>query len=124
MKYLLDSDVLIYAARPEPLYSALRSWIERPDTSISAISLVEVLGFARMEAEDAVFFSIAFDFLPQLSITADILNKAVEVRRLSRLKTPDAIVAATALEHNLRLITADRDFARVVGLVVINPLRP
>ncbi|MDQ2772618.1 MAG: type II toxin-antitoxin system VapC family toxin [Bacteroidota bacterium] len=121
MKHLLDSNLLIYAARPQPSYNVLRTWVERADSCVSAITLVEVLGFVKMQPEDALFFSIAFDFLPQLDITATIISRAIAIRRQIRLKTPDAIIAATALEHGLELVAADSDFARVVGLVVLNP---
>lgn len=122
MKYLLDSNVLIYAARPTPPYRLLRTWLEHAGACVSAITLVEVLGFANMQVDDELFFSVAFDFLPQLAITTEILNRAVWVRQQFRLKTPDAVVAATALVHGLELVTADGDFARVAGLVVVTPL--
>lgn len=122
MKYLLDSNVLIYAARPEPSYGLLRAWLERADACVSAISLVEVLGFGKMQVDDELFFSIVFDFLPQLDVSTEVLQRAVLIRQQARLKTPDAIVAATALEHGLELVTADSDFARVAGLTVVNPL--
>lgn len=122
MKYLLDSNVLIYAARPAPPYTLMRTWLERADACVSAITLVEVLGFANLHLEDELFFSIAFDFLPQRAITTEVLKRAVQVRQQFRLKTPDAVVAATALVHGLELVTADAAFARVAGLTVINPL--
>ena len=56
MKYLLDSNVLIYAARPALPYRSLRTWLERADVCVSAITLVEVLGFAHMQPDDELFF--------------------------------------------------------------------
>ena len=91
-------------------------------TAVSAVSRVEVFGFTRLTAADARAFAAMFLVLPQLPITDPILNLAVSIRQQMRLKTPDAIVAATALFHGLELITADSDFARVTGLVVVNPL--
>ena len=122
MKYLLDSNALIYAARPDALSAAFRPWVKHPEAAVSAVSRVEVLGFTRLTAADARAFAAMFLVLPQLPITDPILNLAVSIRQQMRLKTPDAIVAATALFHGLELITADSDFARVTGLVVVNPL--
>ena len=68
------------------------------------------------------FFAIAFDFLPQLDITAEVLNRAIKTRQQFRLKTPDAVVAATALAHGLELVTADAGFTRVAGLTIVNPI--
>ncbi len=116
MNYLLDSNALIYAARSEEIYLPLRNWANRPDVAVSAISQVEVLGFHSLTAADALFFSIVFDLLPQLAITDTILQRAVRIRQQFRLKTPDAIIAVTALEHGLVLVTADSGFTRVAGL--------
>ncbi|WP_414654726.1 PIN domain-containing protein [Hymenobacter sp.] len=44
------------------------------------------------------------------------------LRQQYRLKTPDAIIAATALTHSLQLLTVDSSFTRIVNLVVLNPL--
>lgn len=122
MRYLLDSNALIYAARSEEVYLPLRTWANRPDVAVSAISQVEVLGFHNLTAADALFFSIVFDLLPQLAITEVVLQRAVRIRQQFRLKTPDAIIAATALEHDLILVTADNGFTRVAGLSLIDPL--
>lgn len=83
---------------------------------------MEVLGFARLTHADALAFAALFRFLPQLPMNDVVLAKAIEIRQQTRLKTPDAIVAATALVHGLDLVTADFDFARVAGLAVVNPL--
>ena len=121
MKYLLDSNILIYAARPTPAYTTLRQWVQHPDAAVSALSQVEVLGFHRLEAQDELFLRLALAALPP-AISAAVLGRAVWVRQQFRLKTPDAIIAATALEHGLTLVTADQGFANLPGLPVIDPL--
>jgi len=122
VKYLLDSNILIYAARPTPAYATLRQWVQHPDAAVSALSQVEVLGFHRLEAQDELFLRLAFAALPPPAISAAVLGRAVWVRQQFRLKTPDAIIAATALEHGLTLVTADQGFANLPGLPVIDPL--
>ena len=37
------------------------------------------------------------------------------------MKTPDAIIAATAIVHNLSLITSDSNFNNIQDLHVIDP---
>jgi predicted nucleic acid-binding protein len=54
-----------------------------------------------------------------LPITSTILERAAQLRASSNLKTPDAIHAATALEHGCALfVTDDAIFRRVSGLPV------
>ncbi len=48
-----------------------------------------------------------------------LLDTNAIVRRTEGLKTPDTIVAATAIVHGLPLVTADKRFSRVVDLRVI-----
>jgi len=51
-----------------------------------------------------------------------VIDRAVLVRRGSKIATLDAIIAATALEHNVILVTRNVDvFKSVKGLRVINP---
>jgi predicted nucleic acid-binding protein len=46
-------------------------------------------------------------------------------RMYKKLKLGDAIIAATALEHNLALITRNiADFRNIAGLRVLDPHRP
>lgn len=71
---------------------------------------------------DELYFLALLRLLPQLAITEDILKRAVQIRQQFRLKTPDAIIAATALEHELVLVTIDNGFNRVAGLGLIDPL--
>jgi predicted nucleic acid-binding protein len=122
MRYLLDSNTLIYSARPEPQFAALRTWIKHPEAAVSALAVVEVLGYHAISAADTLYFQALLRLVPQLPITQAFLQRAVLVRQQFRLKTPDALIVSTALEHGLELVTADRDFARVTGLVLIDPL--
>lgn len=57
-----------------------------------------------------------------IQLTSDIIAKTIEVRQRVRLKLPDAIIAATALLHDLKVVTRDtKDFKKVPGLTVVNP---
>lgn len=57
-----------------------------------------------------------------IAITDDIVDKIVELTRKYKIKTPDAIIAATAITKQLTLITDnDRNFLNIKDLRVINP---
>jgi len=52
----------------------------------------------------------------------EIVERAIEVRRLYKIKLPDAIIAATALVYNLTLVTRNTvDFKNISGLALVNP---
>ena len=56
------------------------------------------------------------------AITEDIATQTIALRIQHKIKTPDAIIAATALVYDLELITRNvSDFQAVQGLKLVNP---
>ena len=51
----------------------------------------------------------------------DVVNKAIELKRSRKIKTPDAIVAATALVFELNLLTRNTKDFDWLQLALINP---
>jgi len=56
-----------------------------------------------------------------LGLTPNVVKKCISIRRSRKIRTPDAIIAATAIAHDLVLLTSDRDFENIQGLQVIDP---
>ncbi len=57
-----------------------------------------------------------------LGITPEIISKCVDIRKAKKIKTPDAIIAATALAYGYTLITNnEKDFINITDLKIINP---
>jgi predicted nucleic acid-binding protein len=76
---------------------------ERP--AISIVSRIELLAGAPAHAEKPTLALLArFAVLPLDEATAE---RTVMIRRLKRLKLPDAIILATAETHGRLLITRD-----------------
>jgi toxin FitB len=58
-------------------------------------------------------------------LTQSIIQQTIQLRQIHKIKTPDAIIAATAVIHNLMLITRNTsDFKQIPGLVLVNPFEP
>ena len=89
---------------------------------VSAITCCEVLAGARPEAKATVAALLdTFGFLPIDRAVADL---AAELRQQHRWKLPDAIQAATAKHHGLRLATRNtRDFKPAEHAFVLVPYR-
>lgn len=52
-----------------------------------------------------------------LNISDEIINKTIEIRRKTKIKLPDAIIAATAIVNKLTLLSCnDADFLKVPKL--------
>ena len=117
---LIDSNIIIYAAQPE--HTALRQFIAEHSPAVSAVSYVEVLGYHKLTEQDRLLLEAFFAAAPMLALTQTVLEQAVKLRQLRKMTLGDALVAGTALAHNLTLVTRNTtDFAWIAGLTLLNP---
>jgi predicted nucleic acid-binding protein len=91
--------------------------------NISIITQIELLSWkTNIESEQKVEEFITDSNVLELS--TNIVSKCVIIRRNKKIKTPDAIIAATAIVNNYTLITNNEvDFSNIKGLKIINPLK-
>jgi predicted nucleic acid-binding protein len=118
---LLDSNILIYA--PQPAFAHLLPLLVDSSCFVSEITRLEVLGFHRLNAQEKVYYEQVFSYKTILPITTDIIDKAIELRQQRKMCIADSILAATALIHNLELLTRNAsDFSHINGLRISNPV--
>jgi toxin FitB len=121
LRVLLDSNIIIYAAKPE--HQDLRRFIARHAPAVSVISYVEVLGYHRLTEQDRRYFEDFFIAAPALHISTDILERATRLRQERAIGLGDALIGATALVHGLELLTANTDdFQWISGMRISNPV--
>jgi toxin FitB len=118
---LLDSNVIIYAVRPQ--FQAIRRFIVQHLPAYSGISYVEALGFHAISNSDLQDLTMLLGQLPMLDVDRRVLDRAVLVRQQRRMSLGDAIIAATALVHDLTLVTRNvADFRWIAGLRLLDPI--
>ena len=108
MKALFDTNILIdYLNGIE----AARTEIERPaDRLVSIITWMEVLGGAGDDEEEEVIEMFLRDFRV-VDLTRRVARQAVGIRRVRRIRLPDAIVWASARVESALLVTRNtKDF--------------
>ncbi len=117
---LLDSNIIIYSAKRE--HAELRRFMVKNAYSVSAVSLIEVLGYHLLGDEQRQYLVEFFQAANILRISDSVVTEAVKLRQTKRMGLGDAIVAGTALEHRLTLVTRNiGDFSWIQNLDLINP---
>ena len=91
---------------------------------ISFITRIEALVYNPSEASVQLTIRSILEASSELSMSKEILLKTVEIRKKAKIKLPDAVIAATAIIHNLTLLSDnDSDFLKVGELKYINPTK-
>jgi predicted nucleic acid-binding protein len=88
---------------------------------ISVITEIEALSWINPDKGKEQIVKAFIQDATILTLTPSVVAQCVSIRRSRKIKTPDAIMAATAIVHNLTLITSDSDFNNIAGLSIIDP---
>ncbi|HEX8341012.1 MAG TPA: type II toxin-antitoxin system VapC family toxin [Tepidisphaeraceae bacterium] len=117
---LLDSNIVIYASQADD--TAVRPLMAAHTNFVAAITRIEVLGFRKLSVDQESIFRSIFSTIEQLPLNELVIEQAITLKRIVRIDTPDAVIAATALVHRMPLCTRNvNDFKAIEGLSIINP---
>lgn len=97
--YLLDTNVVIYLVN-----GRLASPLPEGRYSISVITEIELLSFPGLSAEEEKRILDLILVLDRVRITDTVRDQAIRLRRKYRLKLPDAVIAASALDSASYLV--------------------
>jgi predicted nucleic acid-binding protein len=87
------------------------------------VTLVEVLAYHNLKAEEKDVLENLFAELSVIYPSAEVFQKAIELRQQRNVTLGDALIAATAIFHNLTLATHNlSDFDWADGLDSMDPL--
>lgn len=117
---LLDTNIVIHGCQSDG--ARLLPWTGHANAAVASVTRVEALGFTGMTtAEDAAIRGFLIKCLCY-PLDDEVIERAVILRQQKRMKLGDAIIAATALEYDLPLVTRNvADFSHIPGLQIINP---
>jgi len=123
--HLWDTNSVIYYLQqqfPPSAEKFIDTLIANSHPSISAITEIELLCWKAATEKDLIILQNFIQDVVVFDLDKSIKLKAAELRKLTRLKLPDAIIAATALVFNLTLLTRNiQDFENVLELKIVNP---
>ncbi|MBI2729486.1 MAG: PIN domain-containing protein [Sphingobacteriales bacterium] len=121
-RYLVDSNAayhLLKGNRTIEKTLEKASWI-----GISIITKIEIFSYSDLTTADKLLFK---NFLSRVHIidvsntNEELILLIIKIRLKKKLKLPDAVIAATALQSKATLITGDTSFRHIPNLKVINP---
>lgn len=112
---LADTNIVIYTLKG---IDAVKPYLEY-DFALSDISIIELLGVKNIDektlSERKSFINNSFNY----PVNHNIRQTTISLKQSYKLKTPDAIIAATAIVYSIPLITADKDFNKIKELNAI-----
>lgn len=133
MKYLLDTNVISETIRKSPNES-VKLWFQTVPSAHLYVSVLS-LGEIRRGIEKLNDFSkknflinwleneLSFWFEERVvPVSLEVADKWGYLTAIKTLPAIDSLLAATALTHNMKLVTRNLfDFEKITGLEIINP---
>jgi len=121
MTMLLDSNIIIYSYQGE--YQTIDDLIAANPIKLSEISYLETIGYQKITPTEERYLLALFSSATVLPIDSFIIRQAAALRQQRKMSLGDAIIAATALIHDLTLLTRNTDdFKWIPDLTLINPI--
>jgi len=119
-RYLIDTNAVIDAQIGKIPVSGMNfmASVLNKEFNISFISYIEFMGYKHITTESEAFIKLS----NVIEINKNIIDICIFLRKTKRINLPDAIIAATAVYHNMIVISRNsKDFANIDNLKVIDP---
>lgn len=125
IKYLWDTNTAIYYLQkqfPPEAEKFIDETLKNSEPTISVITEIELLCWKTPTNRDLEILHNFIDDALVFELEKEIRFKTADIRKAHKIKLPDAIIAATAITHDLTLLTRNiSDFKNIDGLNLINP---
>lgn len=123
--YLWDTNTVIYFLQnqfPPDAERFMDEVITNSTPAFSVITEIELLCWKTEDEEDLKILHTFINAATIFDLISPVKLKTAAIRKTTRIKLPDALIAATSLVHDLTLITRNtHDFRNIDGLRIINP---
>ena len=124
MRYLYDTNIFIYYLASEPTVSSLftEDFLNLHDILVSPIVRIELLSFSGLSEEEEQSIEDLLSQFRSVPLSQEIQDQTIQLKRRYKIKLPDAIIAATALNQSAFLVTRNvSDFQAIAKLKIENP---
>ncbi|MDO4896323.1 MAG: type II toxin-antitoxin system VapC family toxin [Moraxella sp.] len=123
INYLIDTCTLIGLQKQTPQSMALvmTHGAMMNECAISIVTYMEFVGFYGADGETAKQLEQIAQSFTHLPITKDIAQTVIKLRQRHKIKLPDCLILATALVHDLELLTLDDGLANKFRAEKVKP---
>lgn len=111
-RFILDTNIFILLFN-----NRLQDDLPDGELGCSVITEMELRGYPNLTASEDALIRDRLSILVVYGIDAAVKEETIRLKRLFRLKLPDAIIAATAIINDAVLLTNDTALHRVSGLL-------
>jgi hypothetical protein len=120
-QYILDTNVVISILADKMSFTGSLRF--DPLIAISVITEIELLSFSRLSVHEETVIKAFLATADITYINPLIKDITILLRRKHGIKTPDAIIAATAMHRKAILVTDDRELLRLKETKAISATR-
>lgn len=116
IEILVDTNIILYLLDGN---KAVAEALQGRDIAVSVITELEVKGYHRLQKDQEQAVSAMFSEIVVIDLNTSVKQHTVAIRRKSKVKLPDAIIATTAMSLGVPLLTADADFKKIKSLELL-----
>lgn len=122
--HLIDTNILIYYLNGDiPTENTVIDDLIQTSFNISVLTKIEFLSWSEF-LEHEVELEKAEEFISYASVIyldGPIVRRTIEIRRKHKMKLADSVIAATAFENDMTLVTRNVSDFRMDDLPMYNP---
>jgi predicted nucleic acid-binding protein len=114
-RYLLDTNAIVALIKGNSTILELTAHADF--VYLSVINIIEFLSFTNLPENDRILFQEFIQETELLNLSAEntsLINSVCNLRKLHRLKLPDAIIDAQAIYNKATIITADKHLMELI----------
>jgi len=120
IEFLLDTNIIIYHLNGDEIASNfIDNHFDR--TAISFITYIEVLSFPFETEELENQVRQLMNSFKKISITKEVEEETIQIKRLKKIKLPDAIIASISKIRQFTLVTRNEKDFKNLNIAVLNP---
>lgn len=103
-RYFIDTNIALYLLSGD---EAIIDLLNEQDIYISVITEMELLCYKDLTEKDIIVIKEFIQSCIVIELNQMIKEDTIRIKKLNKIKLPDAIIASTSLFLNIPLITAD-----------------